>query len=392
MMNRRILIPAGLVVLAAVAVVIGRGTAIEATVAEARRDTLSVTIPAEGRTRAREQFTVAAPISGRLTRLDLKEGDSVREGQLLGRLYPAPDDPRVIATARAEVSAAEARYLDAEARLREAELQALQAEREVERRRPLLEMGAITRERMEQSELAAVVAIERRESAQAGLASAQAGLNGARARLLGAESADDDVQPVLVTAPVSGRVLSVPDESERVVLAGSPIVVVADAGGLEMVLDVLSEDAVRVHPGNEVVITGWGGEGALHGVVRMITLVGYTKVSALGVEEQRVDVVADLHEIPATLGTGYRVSGEVVVWRGSDVLSVPTSALFRLGNSWQLFVVEEGRARRREVVVGHRNEGSAEIIEGLIEGDRVILFPPEGVDDGTSVRGSPSAG
>lgn len=384
-MNRRILIGFGVALAAIVVFLVTRSGSVEVSTVEARLDTLSVTIPAEGRTRARDQFTVAAPVSGRLTRLDLTEGDMVTEGQLLGRLFPAPDDPRVAATARAEVSAAEARYQDAEARLREAELLEDQAEREVERRRPLLEIGAIARERMEQAELAAVVATQRRESATAGLATARAALTGARARLLGAVDSDVDVRAIEVRAPVSGRVLSVPDESERVVLAGSPLVVLADAGGLEMVLDILSEDAVRVQAGNDVVITGWGGEGKLRGSVRTVTLVGYTKVSALGVEEQRVDVIADLHEVPAALGTGYRVSGEIVVWQGVDVLTIPASALFRAGEVWQVFVASGGRAELRDVTIGHRNEGAAEVVDGLASGEEVIVFPPETLEDGTPI-------
>jgi HlyD family secretion protein len=385
-MKKRLLIGAAAVALGALALVIRGGRAVDVTVAVAERDTLSVTIPAEGRTRARQQFTVAAPITGRLTRVAVRPGDRVEAGDLLAGLYPAPEDARVIATLRAEVAAAEARSLDAQARLREAEIQAEQARREAERRRPLVELGAITRESMEQAEMAAVVADERRGSAEAGVAAAEAALAGARARLLGAEAADTNVRPVDVTAPVSGRVERVPDESERVVPAGSPIVVLADIGGLEVVLDVLSEDAVRVMPGHHVVLSGWGGEGYLGAVVRTVTLVGYTKVSALGVEEQRVDVIADLLESPPTLGTGYRVSGEIVVWRGDDVLTIPTSALFRVGDAWQVFVVEDGRAQRRDVEVGRANESAAEITSGLEREERVILFPPETVDEGVSVR------
>jgi HlyD family secretion protein len=377
---------AAVVAVALLAFVIRGGRAVEVTVAAAVRDTLSVTIPADGVTRARDQYTVAAPFSGRLARLDLRAGDWVEEGQLLTRLYPAPEDPRVVATVRAEVDAAQARYVEAEARLREAEVQAEQAHREAERRRPLLELGAITRESLEQVELAARVADERRESALATVRAAEAALAAARARLMGVETSDADVRPVDLRAPVSGRVEQVPNESERVVLTGAPIVVLAGVGGLEIVMDILSEDAVRVHAGDAVVLTGWGGEGRLHARVRTVTLVGYTKVSALGVEEQRVDVIADLNDPPPTLGTGYRVSGEIVVWRGEDVVSVPTSALFRVGDAWQVFVVDEGRARRREVVIGQRNENESEIVEGLSEGDRVILFPPEDVDDGVGVR------
>ena len=373
------------VVLGLIALLLWGGQGVEVDVAQASRDTLSVTIPAEGTTRARDRYTVAAPISGRLTRVELRAGDEVEEGQVIARLYPAPEDPRVVATARAEVDAADARYVDAEARLREAEIQAEQARREAERRRPLLELGAITRESLEQVELAARVAEERQESALATLRAAEAARVGARARLLGAEPSATDVRPVDVHAPVAGRVERIPDESERVVLAGEPIVALAGVAGLEVVMDILSEDAVRVRHGNEVVLTGWGGEGTLRGVVRTVTLVGYTKVSALGVEEQRVDVMADLGAAPPTLGTGYRVSGEIVVWRGDDVLSVPTSALFRSGDTWQVFVVEDRRAHRREVVIGRRNETMAEIVEGLEEGNLVILFPPEAVDDGVAV-------
>ena len=169
-------------------------------------------------------------------------------------------------------------------------------------------------------------------------------------------------------------------------LAGSPIVVLADVGGLEIVLDVLSEDAVRIRSGNEVVLTGWGGEGALVAVVRTVTLVGYTKVSALGVEEQRVDVIADLDDPPPFLGTGYRVSGDIVTSRAEDVVAIPTSALFRVGEAWRVFVVRDGRAESRAAVIGQRNEDSAEILEGVDEGEQVILFPSEAVEDGVAVR------
>ena len=384
-MKRWMLIAGGVVVLGFVAYLIWGGGGVPVEVAVAERDTLSVTIPAEGVTRAREQYTVAAPITGRLARVDVRAGDLVEEGQLLARLYAAPEDPRMIATARAEVRAAEARFTEAQARLREAQIQAQQARREAERRRPLLELGAITRESLEQAELAAQVAEERSESAAATLEAAEAALAAARSRLLGAEANDENVAPVDVRAPVAGRVARVPDESERVVPAGTPIVELAGVGGLEVVMDVLSEDAVRVDPGDPVVLTGWGGDERLHAEVRTVTLAGYTEVSALGVEEQRVDIIADLANPPASLGTGYRVSGQIVVWRG-EVLAVPTSAVFRVGDTWQVFVVEDGRARRRKVTIGQRNEAAVEIVEGLEAGERVILFPPETVDEGVRVR------
>ena len=374
--SRRTAIIIGVVVLSLITLVVSQSGSVIVTTAVAESDTLSMSISTEGVTRARDRFTIAAPISGRLTRLDVKEGELVEEGQLIGRLYPAPEDPRIIATAHAEVSAAEARYQEAGARLTEAELQALQAKREVERRRPLLELGAITRERMEQAELASVVAEQRYQSATAGIASAEAVLEGAHARLLGAETADDNVIPIDLVAPLAGRVLNLSDPSERVVLAGSRLLELADTDGLEVVLDVLSEDAVQVQPGNEIIIIGWGGEGLIRGQVRVVTLVGYTKVSALGVE----------YEIPPMLGTGYRVSGEIVIWEGSDVLVVPASALFRQGEEWGVFVVQEGRAKRRLVVIGHRNENKVEIVKGLSENEEVIVFPSEEIDDGTRIQ------
>jgi HlyD family secretion protein len=299
----------------------------------------------------------------------VEEGDIVTEGQVLGRMFPAPHDPRVAATVSAEVRAAEAGYRDAEARVHEAAAHARQAEREVARRRPLSAIGALTAEALERMELAA-----------------EATLAGARAGLLGTEPGTRDAPGVDLTAPVAGRVLSVSDESERVVPAGASLLQLAHTGGLEVVLDMLTEDAVRVDPGQLVRVTDWGRDTPLHGVVRTVTLAGYTKISALGVEEQRVDVIADLQHAPWTLGTGYRVQGEVVVWQGASVLSVPTSALFRAGDTWQVFVIDAGRARRREVTIGYRNVARAEIERDLIEGEQVILFPSEEVDDGVRVR------
>lgn len=376
----------GVVALAVVVLLMVRGSPTEVSVATAATDTLSVTIPVEGTTRARDLYAVTAPVTGRVSRLELEEGDTVAAGDLIARIFPTEQDPRTLATLRAEVQAARGGVAEAESRLREAELQESQAEREVERRRPLAEMGAISAEAMEQVELAAVAATERLESVRAALASARAALEGAQARLLGAESGQAGAPALPVVAPVAGRVLRITAQSERVVAAGEPLLELANAGGLEVVLDVLSEDAVRIEAGQPLRINGWGGDRTLSGTIRNVTRAGYTEVSALGVEEQRVDVYADLHDIPPSLGTGYRVSGEVVVWKGADVLTVPTAALFRSGSGWQLYAVEKGRARLRTVELGQRNEDAAEITRGVSEGDRVILYPSDVIEDGSRVR------
>lgn len=386
MSKRRLIVIGGGVLVVAIAVFLARPDAIEVTAAVVGRDTLSVTVLAEGQTRARERFTVTAPISGRLTRIDVHEGDVVQAGQVLGLLYPAPQDPHVIATARAEVATAETRQRAAEAARREAELQAEQARIEADRRRPLAEMGALTRERMEQADLSARVAAARLASAEAGVSTAASQLDAARARLSGVESADETAIPIDVTAPARGRVMTVVDPSARVVPAGAPLLSIAQSEGIEIVMDVLSEDAVRVRDGAPVLITRWGGDGPLPGLVRTVTRVGHTKVSTLGIEEQRVDVVVDLVRPPAELGTGYRVSGEIVVWEGSQVLSVPTSAAFRTAEGWQVFVVDAGRAHLRSVALGHRNERFAEVTSGLDEGEVVVVFPPEALEDGGPVR------
>jgi HlyD family secretion protein len=385
-MKKRTLIVAAAVVVVAGAIMFARPSAIEVTTATVERDTLSVTVPAEGQTRARERYTIAAPVSGRVTRIEVEEGDNVEPGDVLGLLYPAPQDPQVVAAARAEVAGAEARHVEAEAYLREAKLHEEQARVEAERRRPLAAMGALPRERMEQAELAARVALERLASAEAVVSTAASQLDGARAHLAGVEGADESAVPVRVTAPTRGRVTDVVDPSARVVVAGSPLLTIAESDGIEVVMDILSEDAVRVSEGNDVLITRWGGDGSLPAVVRTLTLVGHTKVSTLGIEEQRVDVVVDLVHPPETLGTGYRVSGEIVVWRGADVLTIPTSAAFRADRGWQVFVVENRRATRRDIRLGQRNEQSAEVVSGLEPGEIVVVFPPEGLREESRVR------
>lgn len=385
-MNKRVVITLALVAAAVAVFVLMRSPAVSVQTASLGMDTLSVTIPAEGVTRARERYTVTAPVTGRLARLDLSEGDSVQAGQVIGQIYPSPQDPRAVAVLRAEADAADARHRQAESGLREAELQAEQALREVERRRPLAAMGAIAPERLEQAELASTVAEQRRSAAAAEVESAQANLESARARLLGETSAADSSDPFQIRAPVAGRLLQIPEESERIVSAGTPLLTLADIGGLEVVMDVLSEDAVEIDVGDEIVLTAWGGTHPLYGRVRQVTLVGYTKISTLGVEEQRVDVIGDLQEPPSSLGSGYRVSGEIVVSRGSDILTVPTSALFRQRDAWHAFVVNDGRASLRELTLGRRNDAAAEVLAGLETGDVVILFPPEEVEENVRVR------
>ena len=189
-------------------------------------------------------------------------------------------------------------------------------------------------------------------------------------------------------SPVRGRVLRIPEKSERVVAAGTPLVEIGDPSRLEIVVDLLSEDAARVKPGDRVLIEGWGGDRTLEAHVRSVEPSGFTKVSALGVEEQRVNIVADLDDTPPQLGDGYRVETRVVQWEG-DALKVPASALYQVGDQWRVFLVENRRARSRDVRVGHRNPDEAEILDGLSVGDRVIRQPTDKVSDGVRVQARP---
>lgn len=362
------------------------GSALRVEVAEARFDSLSVTVSEEGRTRARDLFSVAAPVTGRLSRPTVEEGDRVEGGDVLAVLAPAPDDPRVQAALDAQVSAAGARVDQARAEVEEAARLLSQARREADRRRPLAEMGALSRETMERFEEAVVQAERRQEAARAARAAAEAELARARAQQMGSTVEGGSARTVAVRAPVSGTVLRVLEQSERVVPAGTPLIELADPGGLQVVVDVLTEEAVRVAPGNPIRVTGWGGEGSLSGSVLYVEPAAFTEVSTLGVEEQRVNVVAALDAPPPGLGVGYRVDVSIVVWEGNDVLVVPSSALFRREGRWHLFAVVGGRAELRAVDVGRQGTGRVEVTGGLEAGTPVIVYSAEGVDDGVRVE------
>jgi multidrug efflux pump subunit AcrA (membrane-fusion protein) len=194
------------------------------------------------------------------------------------------------------------------------------------------------------------------------------------------------IQSGVVLAPVSGRVLRVLEENERVVTAGTPLLELSNTTKLEVVVDVLSADAVKIRPGTEVLIEGWGGERPLRARVRLVEPSGFMKVSALGIEEQRVNVIVEFVDPVGALGDGYRVEARFVIWEGEGVLKIPASALFRSGDSWSVFVIENGRARRRTVQVGHRSGFEVEIASGIAEGEVVIVHPSNQIEDGIRVQ------
>ncbi len=348
-------------------------------------DTLMVMVTEEGRTRVRDRYTVAAPIAGRLARIEMNEGDVVKTGDLIARIFPLPEGTRSVSIAQAQVKAAEARGEEAAARVEEAQARAEQLEREIVRRRTLAQDSILSQEEIERDELAAISAQRQLEAARATLLVIEAEKEAASAVLIGANPQEVEGKAVLVRAPSAGRVLRVLEESERVLMAGTPLIVIGSAEGLEVVVDVLSEDAVRIQSGDVVLITDWGGE-SLQGRVRMVEPDAFTEVSALGVEEQRVNVIVDLFDPPAALGSGYRVEANIVTWMGTEVLTVPTSALFQQRGVWNVFVVADGEARLQSTRIGHRAVDAAEVLEGLEAQDEVILFPSDQIADGVSVQ------
>ncbi len=384
MSKRRWLIAGAIVAVVAIVAIIGRrgGVAVETDVVG--MTPLLEIVEEEGRTAVRDSYVVASPVAGRLARLPVNEGDRVGEGDTVALIAPVPEDPRGLGVARARLAATQARQTEMEARVAEAEVRFEQAERDAERRRSLEVTGAVSREEMEQADLAAATAERQLASATSALRAAEAEVESARAALVGANP-DRESEVAVVRSPVSGRVLRIMERSERVVQYGTPILQIGDANELEVIVDVLTEDAVRIEPGNTVYLIEWGGDHAIDGVVRLIEPAAFMKISALGVEEQRVNVIVELPDPPRSLGVAYRVQAQIVTWSSESTLTVPLSALFREGAEWRVFVIEGGRAAYRAVTIGHRGLDRAEVVSGLEDGDRVIVFPSDLVEDGVRV-------
>jgi len=358
------------------------------------RAPLAVTVEEEGRTRVRDRFELSAPVPGFVRRLTLDVGDSVIRGQVLAELEPLRStvlDPRARAEAEARVASAEYALQAAEQHAAAAAAEASRAQNEFERRRKLCESGCISKEELDTAELLARRTAAERRSAEFAIEVARFELEAARTTLSysAAQPVATPLERVEIRAPVAGRVLRLARRSEGVVAAGETLVEIGDPAALEVEVDVLSSDAVRIAPGTLVRLARWGGDADLVGRVRVVEPAGFTKVSALGVEEQRVWVIVDISSPPEQwqrLGDGYRVEAAFVLWQGEDVLQVPAGALFRHGEGWAVFVVEDDHAVRRAVSLGHRNAQAAEVRDGLAEGERVVLHPSNRIEDGVRVR------
>lgn len=351
------------------------------------RGPLQVTIDQEGETRVHDRFVLSSPVIGRLIRIDLDDGDPIRKGQIVARIDPVPLNQREREEVYARVEAAAAALRLATAREAHAREDREQAGRDRERAERLAKEGVISVQALEQARNADVTADDELSAARYGVQVAASEEKVARAGLVSVDTAPGKPRPLIeLRSPISGRALRVVEKSERVVPVGTPILILGEPGQIEVVTDVLSTDAVKIRPGAPVLLDGWGGDHPLRARVRLVEPYGFTKVSALGVEEQRVNVISDFVDPPGPLGDGYRVETHILTWSSENALKMPLSAVFRRGQGWSAFVIAAGRAMMKTVEIGHRNESEVEILGGMAEGEQVILHPPNQLTDGMRVR------
>ena len=352
---------------------------------------LRVTLDEEGETRVRDRFMVSAPLAGRVLRIELEPGDPVTANEtVLATFLPVDPtllDARTRAEIEARVRAAESAVGRAEVERERADTELEFAESDLERYQHLDANALISKEQLDAFQLRARTAAETLRSAEFAVSNARYELEVAQASLLQARSGGDG-QTITLRSPIDGVVLQRLHESEATVPVGEPLMEIADPAQLEIVSDFLSTDAVRIKPGQPVLIEQWGGDRALAGRVRRVEPYGFTKISALGVEEQRVNVVIDVEDVReawAALGDGYRVEVRVVIWEADDVLKVPTSSLFRDGDAWAVYAVTLSTAALTHVEIGQRNGLEAQIVSGLSVDDQVIAYPSDAIADGVEV-------
>ena len=356
------------------------------------RGPLESTVDADGRTRVRERYVVAAPVAGRVERIALTEGTIVHAGEVILMLRPLPLDSTAVAQARARVEAADAVVRQAETDVRTSLAELEQRRRQATRAERLAEYGALAPRDVEEAQLARVQAEGALKAANERVHAAEA--DGRQARAVLASQRERARVSIPVRAPASGRVLRVPERSERIVAAGAALVEIGDPRSLEVVVDVLSSDAATIHPGDRVRLAEWAGAvdaqetSRLGGRVREVEPSAFTKVSALGVEEQRVNVIVNLDASPPVIGDGFRVEASIVVWSSASVLSVPRSALLQAkgkAGEWTAFIVRQGKAESRALRIGHVGGAAAEVLTGIEPGDEVVVFPSDQLRDGARV-------
>ncbi len=368
--------------------------AVPVDVAEVKRAPLVVTVEEEGKTRVRERFLIAAPVTGVVRRSVLKAGDNVATGQVVAVIDPTRAvalDPRTRAQARAQAQAAQAALAVAEAQARATQAAAQLAQQERSRAESLRQSNFVSAQALDSARTVETRARAADAAARHAVRVARFDLDTARAALLSSDrlQVGGVADAVSVRAPIAAHVLKVLQESEGPVATGQPLLEIGDSASLEVEVEVLSTHAVKIMPGSKVVLDRWGGAQAVEGRVRVVEPSGFTKISALGVEEQRVRVIVDFsspHEAWARLGDGYRVEARFVLWEGQDVLQLPTSALFRQGEGWAAFVIDGGRVHLKPVEIGQRAGLATQVLSGLAAGEKLVAHPDELIRDGVRVK------
>lgn len=367
--------------------------AVPVDIVEATKGPLQVTVEEEGKTRVRDRYVISAPVSGQARRITLRVGDAVQAGQTVAVIEPLRSsalDPRSHAQAAAAVQSAEAALAAARANAKAAASAAVLARQELVRAESLRASNFISPQGLDKARNDADRSLAAKTAAEHEATAAQFEVERARAALAGTSRPPGGKADTLdVRTPVAAAVLKVLHESEGTVQAGSPLLEVGDPASLEVEVEVLSSQAVKIRTGAKVLFDRWGGDKALAGIVRVVEPTGYTKISALGVEEQRVRVIADLaspREEWQRVGDGYRVEARFVVWEEADVLQIPASALFRHDGGWAVFVVSDGRARLRAIRTGQRNGLRVQVLADLQAGERIIAHPDDKIADGTRVK------
>ncbi|MBS0578206.1 MAG: efflux RND transporter periplasmic adaptor subunit [Proteobacteria bacterium] len=366
-----------------------RPNPVDVEVAPVERGSLRVTIDEQAETRSHDRFVITAPVAGRVLRLELHEGDTVAEGQTIAELEPAPVGERELRELEARLASARELQHEAEHRLARAQEGLAYAQRERARTDSLVARGLAAQQLLDQVTTQQRVAEQEIEAAHHRVASAAADVEAIRAELISTRSGPTKSAAILkIRAPLAGRVLRVPEKSDRVVTSGAPLAVIGDLSHLEVLIEMLSTDAVKVRLGMPVLVDGWGGERVLHARVAVVEPYAFTKVSALGVEEKRTNVIAEFIESPAPLGDGYRLQAHVVTYSTDDAIKAPAAALYPCGDAWCVFAVENGRAHIRRVRVGHRTSEYFEAQGGLAVGTELVCYPPNDLAEAARVKAS----
>lgn len=347
-----------------------------------RRGELTVTLDGEGMTRVRDSFTVASPVNGRVERITLEEGDFVQKNSVVARVTPPPLNTREFEEAEARSRSAAAVLEAARASERQVKVDLDQAARKYNRYKNLYRKGAVAAETFEDVKTAWQVLQKQHQAALLNVESARYDLEAARS-VIGKPGSGNTVD---ILAPDSGRVLRVFEKSERVVSAGTPLVKMGNPEDIEVVIDVLSSDAVRVERGMNVQIEEWGGSTALKGFVKTVEPAAFTKISSLGIEEKRVNIIVDLEEPESRLGDNYRIQAKIILWQGEGILQVPISSIFRGDQGWNVFVIKKGKAVRQPITIGMRGTYYAEVLDGLEEEDVVVVHPTNDLEEGMRVK------